>query len=415
MPLPEVVVTGLGSLTPIGNSTEAYWSNLIAGVSGAGLITKFDTVYCKTKFACELKGYDPKQYFSPKEAKRLDPFSQYAMIASDEAVRDARLLDPSVDKERVGIVWGSGIGGLDTTASNVLQCAENPELPGIEPYFIPKILPSIPAGSIAIKYGFKGPNYGTISACASSSHAVISAFQIIRLGEADIVIAGGSEAPITPIGIWGFNALRALSQRNEDYLKASCPFDQHRDGFVMGEGSGAMVLESLEHAKKRDARIYAQVVGTGTSTDAHHITAPDVEGVALALQRAISSARISKSDIDHINAHGTSTLLGDLNEIKAIQRVFGEDLFGINISATKSSTGHLLGASGIIESIATVLALVHQVVPPTINHTITDPAIDKRINLTLHQAVKRKITYAQNNAFGFGGHNASIIFKRWEG
>lgn len=410
----RVVITGLGALTPVGSDVEAYWNGLVSGQSGAEPITRFDTAKHKTKFACTLKGYDPHNYFDAKDIRRMDPFTQYAMVAGDEAIQDAALITPLVDKERVGVVWGSGIGGLGTTEETVLAFANNGMDPKINPFFIPKIIPDIPSGHLSIKYGFKGPNFATVAACASAVNAIVAAFQLIKLGDADVVVAGGSEAPIIQIGIAGFNALQALSRRNEDYLTASRPFDKTRDGFVMGEGAGALVLESYAHAQKRKAKIYAEVLGVGMSADAYHITAPDMGGVILALQRALTSAGLSPDCIDYINAHGTSTPLGDINELQAIQHVFGAHTYRLNISSTKSMTGHLLGAAGAIESIATILALVHQVVPPTINHKVLDEAIDPRINLTLNKAEKRSILFAQNNAFGFGGHNVSIIFKRWE-
>ncbi|WP_419241811.1 beta-ketoacyl-ACP synthase II [Cardinium endosymbiont of Nabis limbatus] len=410
----RVVITGLGALTPIGNNVAAYWDGLLSGQSGAAPITKFDTAKHKTKFACTLKDYDPHNYLDAKDVRRMDPFAQYAMAAGDEAIQNAELITPLVDKERVGVVWGSGIGGLGTTEATVLEFAANGMDPKINPFFIPKIIPDIPSGHLSIKYGFKGPNFATVAACASAVNAIVTAFQLIKLGDADVIVAGGSEAPIIQIGMAGFNALKALSTRNEDYLTASRPFDKTRDGFVMGEGAGALILESYAHAKKRKAKIYAEVVGVGMSADAYHITAPDMGGVILALQRALTSARLSPDCIDYINAHGTSTPLGDLNEIQAIQHVFGAHAYKLNISSTKSMTGHLLGAAGAIESIATVLALLHQVVPPTINHNVLDESIDPQINLTLNKAEKRSILFAQNNAFGFGGHNVSIIFKKWE-
>ncbi|TDG94969.1 beta-ketoacyl-ACP synthase II [Cardinium endosymbiont of Culicoides punctatus] len=410
----RVVITGLGTLTPIGNNVKEYWESLVQGKSGAGLITKFDTSKHKTKFACELKGYSPSNYFSPKDARRMDPFSQYAIVAGDEAIQDAQLTNQLVNKERVGVIWGSGIGGLGTTETTVLDLVKNEMEPKINPFFIPKIIPDIPSGHLSIKYGFKGPNFATVSACASSINALIAGYQLIKLGDADVIVAGGSEAPIIQVGIGGFNALKALSQNNEDYMTASRPFDKTRDGFVMGEGAGALILESYEHAKKRGVKIYAEVVGVGMSADAYHITAPDMDGVVLALQRALDHAKLSPDSIDYINAHGTSTPLGDINELNAIQRVFGCHMHKLNISSTKSMTGHLLGAAGAIESIATILALQYQVVPPTINHKVVDENIDPNINLTLNKAETRSLFFAQNNAFGFGGHNASVIFKRWD-
>lgn len=411
----RVVITGLGALTPIGKNVEAYWKGLISGQSGAEPITRFDTTKHRTKFACTLKGYDPYNYLDAKDIRRMDPFTQYAMVAGDEAIQDAALINSIVDKERVGVVWGSGIGGLGTTEETVLELAKSDMNPKVNPFFIPKVIPDIPSGHLSIKYGFKGPTLATVAACASALNAIVTGFQLIKLGDADVVVAGGSEAPIIQIGMAGFNALKALSQRNEDYLTASRPFDKTRDGFVMGEGAGALILESYDHAQRRKAKIYAEVVGVGMSADAYHITAPDMGGVILALQRALTSAGLSPDCIDYINAHGTSTPLGDINEIQAIQHVFGAYAYKLNVSSTKSMTGHLLGAAGAIESIATVLALLHQVVPPTINHKVLDEAIDPRINLTLNKAEKRSILFAQNNAFGFGGHNVSIIFKRWEG
>ncbi len=411
----KVVVTGLGALTPIGSNVQTYWENLLLGKSGAGLITKFDASKHKTKFACELKDYDPQNHFDPKEARRMDLFTQYAVVASDEAIQDAGITTTSIDKTRVGVLWGSGIGGLGTTEAVVLEFARNNMEPKINPFFIPKIIPDIPAGHIAIKYGFKGPNFATVSACASSLNALITGYQLIRLGEADVVVAGGSEAPILQVGIGGFNALKALSQRNDSYLTASRPFDKTRDGFVMGEGAGVLVLESHAHAQKRGAAIYAELVGVGMSADAHHITAPHLDGVSLALQRALDNAQLTPDCIDYINAHGTSTPLGDINELHAIQQVFGPHAYHVNISSTMSMTGHLLGAAGAIESIATILALRDQVVPPTMHHSVVDEAIDPGINLTFNKAEHRSISFAQNNAFGFGGHNASIVFKKWEG
>ncbi|AWN81881.1 beta-ketoacyl-ACP synthase II [Candidatus Cardinium hertigii] len=414
MTCPRVVITGLGALTPIGSTVQEYGNALWAGRSGAGLITRFDATPFDTQFACELKAYDPYTYLPAKEVKRMDRFTQYAMIAGAEAVADAALMDPCIDKTAVGVVWGSGVGGLGTTEETVLAAVDRGGSHKVNPFFIPKIIPDIPAGHLSIKYGFKGPNFATVAACASSMNALISGFQLIKLGEAEVVLTGGSEAPIIPIGIGGFNALKALSRRNTDYLTASRPFDKTRDGFVMGEGAAALVLESYAHAKKRDAKIYAEIVGIGMSADAYHITAPDVEGVVLALQRALASAQISPDCIDYINAHGTSTPLGDSNEIKAIQQVFGSHAYQLHISSTKSMTGHLLGAAGAVESVATVLALQHQWVPPTINHRVVDETIDPHINLTLHKAIPKSIVFAQNNAFGFGGHNVSMIFKKWE-
>ena len=410
----RVVITGLGALTPIGNNTKQYWDGLIHGRSGAGLITKFDASQQRTQFACELKNFHSSDFFNQKDFRRMDLFTQYAMVAGEEAIQDAALMHPLINKERVGVIWGAGIGGLGTTEETLLTCVRDGMKNRMNPFFIPKIIPNIPAGHLSIKYGFKGPNFATVSACASSLNALIAGFQLIKLGDTDVVVSGGSEAPIIYLGVGGFNALNALSQRNEEYATASRPFDKTRDGFVMGEGAAALVLESYEHAKKRDARIYAEIVGVGMSADAHHLTAPDMGGVVLALQRALNSAKITPDCIDYINAHGTSTPLGDINEIQALQHVFGSHVYKLNISSTKSMTGHLLGAAGAIESVATILALQNQLVPPTINHRVIDEAIDLRINLTLNKAQKKSMLFAQNNAFGFGGHNASIIFKKWE-
>jgi len=410
----RIVITGLGALTPIGHNVSTYWEALIAGTSGAVPITRFDASKHKTKFACELKGYDAQDYFNLKESRRMDPFTQYAMVAVQQAIEDATVLNPSIDKTRVGVVFSSGIGGLGTTEETVLEFYKNNMESKVSPFFIPKIIADISAGHISIKYGFKGPNFATVSACASSVNALISGFQLIKLGDADVMVVGGSEAPIIPIGIAGFNALKALSERNDSYTTASRPFDQTRDGFVMGEGAAALVLESYVHAKKRGARIYAEVVGVGMSADAYHITSPHIDGVALSLERALASAQIAPDVIDYINAHGTSTPPGDINEINAIKKVFKDHAYKLNISATKSMTGHLLGAAGAVESIATILALVHQIVPPTINHEVLDEEIGSELNLTLNKAERRALYFAQNNSFGFGGHNASIIFKRWE-
>ena len=410
----RIVITGLGALTPIGSNMPTYWEGLLSGKSGAAPITRFDASKHQTKFACELKGYDAYDYFNPKEVKRMDLFAQYALVAAEEAIRDANLLNDSVDKARVGVIWGAGIGGLGTTEETVFDFYKHNMDTKVSPFFIPKIIPDIPAGHISIKYGFKGPNFATVSACASSVNALIAGFQLIKLGDAEVIVAGGSEAPIIPVGIAGFNALKALSQQNESYLTASRPFDKTRDGFVMGEGAAVLVLESFAHARKRGAKIYAEIVGVGMSADAYHITAPDLDGVVLALERALKHAKITPDLIDYINAHGTSTPLGDINEINAMQQVFGDHVYKLNISSTKSMTGHLLGAAGVVESIACIMALQHQIVPPTINHQFFDEEIDPSINLTLNKAEKRTISYAQNNAFGFGGHNASIIFKKWE-
>lgn len=412
----RVVVTGLGALTPIGNNVKAYLEGLQKGVSGANPITHFDASQFKTQFACEIKNFDPGDFMDVKEARRMDNFSIYAMVAADEAVQDAGLDLEKLDHDRVGVVWGSGIGGLRSLEKEIEEFTLGNGTPRYNPFMIPKMIPDIAAGQISIKYGFRGINYATVSACASSTHALITAFDNIRLGKSDIIVSGGSEASVTKAGIGGFNAMKALSTRNDDYLTASRPFDLDRDGFVLGEGGAALIVEELEHAKKRGAKIYAEIVGGGATADAYHITAPHPEGLgALNVMRAsLKEAGMRPDQIDYINVHGTSTSLGDIAEVKAIQQVFGEDAYHLNISSTKSMTGHLLGAAGAIEALASILAIVHNFVPPTINHFTDDPELDKKLNFTFNEAQERKVNAVLSNTFGFGGHNASVILKKFE-
>ncbi|MDX9728834.1 MAG: beta-ketoacyl-ACP synthase II [Bacteroidales bacterium] len=412
----RVVVTGMGVLTPIGNNLQEYWSGLVDGVSGAGLITHFDTTKFKTKFACEIKNYDPAQYFDRKESRKMDRYAQYAHIAADEAVRNAGLDPEATDKDRCGVIWASGIGGIETFMEEVKGFVMGDGTPRFSPFFIPKMISDIAAGMLSIKYGFRGPNFATVSACASSTNALIDAYYYIILGKADVFIAGGSEASISPAGIGGFNAMQAMSTNNEEYSTASRPFDVTRDGFVIGEGAGALILEELGHAKARGARIYAEVIGSGLTADAYHITAPHPDGMGAVnvMKQAIEEAGLKPSDLDYINVHGTATPLGDIAEIKAILNVFGEHAYKLNISATKSMTGHLLGAAGAVEAIATIMAVVHDTVPPTINFRNPDPAIDQNLNLTLNKAQKRPVKVALSNNFGFGGHNASILVRKFE-
>lgn len=414
MELKRVVVTGLGALTPIGNNIQEYWESLANGKSGCGPITYFDAEKFKTKFACELKNYNPEDYFDRKEARRLDRFAQYALISSDEAILDAGLDLAEIDKFRVGVIWGAGIGGLQTFQDEVQNFFEGDGTPRFNPFFIPKMIADIAPGNISIKHGFMGPNYTTVSACASSANAMIDALNYIRLGQCDIVVTGGSEAAVTIAGMGGFNAMHALSTRNDSPETASRPFDATRDGFVLGEGAGALILEEYEHAKKRGAKIYAEVVGGGMSSDAYHMTAPHPEGLGVerVMLNCLKDANISPEEVDAINTHGTSTPLGDVAELKAIMKVFGEHAKDININSTKSMTGHLLGAAGAIEAIASVLAMQHGLVPPTINHTTVDENINPTLNLTLNKAQKRDIKVAMSNTFGFGGHNACVLFKK---
>lgn len=415
MNLKRVVVTGLGALTPIGNTTEEFWKGLINGVSGAAPITRFDASLFKTQFACEVKNLDLDQFIERKEARKMDAFTQYAMITADEAIIDSGLDLESIDKSRAGVIWGSGIGGLRTFQEEVTDFAKGDGTPRFNPFFIPKMIADISAGFISIKYGFRGPNFVTVSACASATNALIDAFNYIRLGKADIFISGGSEAAVSEAGIGGFNAMKALSQRNDSPQTASRPFDKDRDGFVLGEGAGALILEELEHAKARGAKIYAEIVGGGMTADAYHITAPHPEGLGASsvMKIALEDAGLKPETIDYINVHGTSTPLGDVGETKAIQTVFGDHAYKLNISSTKSMTGHLLGAAGAVEAIASILAINNSLVPPTINHFTDDEAFDPGLNLTFNKAQKREINYALSNTFGFGGHNCSVIFKKF--
>lgn len=413
MELKRVVVTGLGALTPIGNNIQEYWEGLSTGRSGCAPITYFDAEKFKTKFACELKNFNALDFFDRKEARKLDKFAQYALVASDEAINDAGIDLDAIDKFRVGVIWGAGIGGLETFQNEVLNFGAGDGTPRFNPFFIPKMIADIAPGNISIKHGFMGPNYTTVSACASSANAMIDALNYIRLGHCDIIVTGGSEAAVTPAGMGGFNAMHALSTRNEDMEHASRPFDATRDGFVLGEGSGALILEEYEHAKARGAKIYAEVLGGGMSSDAYHMTAPHPEGIGVerVMLNCLRDAGLSPEDVDHINTHGTSTPLGDVAELKAIAKVFGEHAAHININSTKSMTGHLLGAAGAIESIAAILAMQHSLVPPTINHTTVDENIDPSFNLTLNKAQKKEVNVAMSNTFGFGGHNACVLFK----
>ena len=414
MQLKRVVVTGLGALTPIGNNIEEYWTALVNGVSGAAPITHFDATKFKTRFACEIKNFNVNDFIHRKESRRMDRFTQYAMIASDEAIADSELNLDKINKLRVGVIWGAGIGGLETFQNEVLNYAAGDGSPRFNPFFIPKMIADIAPGNISIKNGFMGPNYTTVSACASSANAMIDALNYIRLGQCDVIITGGSEAAVTIAGMGGFNSMHALSTRNESPETASRPFDAQRDGFVLGEGAGAIVLEEYEHAKARGAHIYAEVIGGGMSSDAHHMTAPHPEGIGViaVMKNCLENSGIQPEDVDHINTHGTSTPLGDVAELKAISNVFGEHAKNININSTKSMTGHLLGAAGAIESIASILAMKHGIVPPTINHSNSDENINSDLNLTLNKAQKREIKVAMSNTFGFGGHNACVAFRK---
>ena len=415
MELRRVVVTGLGALTPIGNNVPDYWNALLNGVSGAGPITRFDASKYKTQFACEVKNFNAENYFDRKEVRKYDRCSHFGIVCADEAFRDANFNLATLDVDRVGVIWASGIGGLETFAAEVTAFALGDGTPRFNPFFIPKMISDITAGHISMKYGFHGPNFATVSACASSANALVDAFNYIRLGKADVFIAGGSEAAITAVGLGGFNAMHALSTRNDDPLTASRPYDKDRDGFVMGEGAGALVFEELEHAISRGAKIYGEIVGGGLSADAYHMTAPHPEGLGaiLAMRTALADAGISKEVIDHVNTHGTSTPAGDIAEPKAIVGLFGEHAYKININSTKSMTGHLLGAAGAIESIATLLAVQNDIIPPTINHFTDDPDIAP-LNFTFNTAQKRVVNYALSNTFGFGGHNASVIFTKYK-
>lgn len=410
----RVVVTGMGALTPIGNTLPQFWDGLISGTAGANNITHFDASKFKTKFACEIKGYDPLNFFEKKEVRRYDKFAQYALVVAKEAIEDAKLIESKVNNDRVGVIWGAGIGGLETFQNEVLNFAEGDGTPRFNPFFIPKMIPDIAAGLISIKYGFHGPNFATVSACASSANAIIDGSNYIKMGYSDIIVAGGSEAPITISGIGGFNAMHALSTRNDDPLTASRPFDRDRDGFVLGEGGGALILEEYEHAKNRGAKIYAELSGGGLSSDAYHMTAPhpDGKGAIKVMKNCLDDAKLNTSDIDLINMHGTSTSLGDIAETKAVKQVFQEDAYNLNINSTKSMTGHLLGASGAIEVISCVLAMNNNMVPPTINHFNRDENIDPKLNLTFSKPQKKEINACLSNTFGFGGHNACIILTK---
>ena len=415
MELKRVVVTGIGALTPIGNTRDEYWENLSRGVSGAAPITRFDTEKFRTKFACEVKNFDARDFIDRKEARKMDPNTQYAMVVSEEAIQDSMIDLESIDKDRVGVIWGSGIGGLKTFQDEVTAFARGDGTPRFNPFFIPKMIADITPGLLSIKYGFRGPNFATVSACASSNHAISDAFNYIRLGKAKIVLAGGSEAGVHESAMGGFNAMKALSERNDDPSTASRPYDKERDGFVLGEGAGALILEELDHALARGAKIYAEVLGAGMSADAYHITAPhpDGLGITLVMNNAFEDAGISSDAIDYVNTHGTSTPLGDSGEVKAIQSVFGDHAYDINISSTKSMTGHLLGAAGAIEAIACLLSLEKGIVPPTINHFTDDPDIDPKLNLTFNEAQEREVNVAMSNTFGFGGHNTSVILGKY--
>jgi len=416
MQLKRVVVTGLGALTPIGNNIEEYWNALVNGVSGAAPITHFDAAKFKTRFACELKNFEVTDFINKKDARKMDRFTQYAMVASDEAIADAKINLDTINKLRVGVIWGAGIGGLETFQNEMLDYAQGDGTPRLNPFFIPKMIADIAPGNISIKNGFMGLNYTTVSACASSANAMIDALNYIRLGHCDVIVTGGSEAAIAIAGVGGFNAMKALSTRNESPETASRPFDKDRDGFILGEGAGALVLEEYEHAKARGAKIYAEVIGGGMSSDAYHMTAPHPDGIGVVavMKNCLENSGLKPEDVDHINTHGTSTPLGDVAELKAISEVFGEHAKNININSTKSMTGHLLGAAGAIESIAVILAMKHSIVPPTINHTTVDENINPELNLTLNKPQKREVKVAMSNTFGFGGHNACVAFRKLE-
>ena len=413
----RVVVTGLGAFTPLGKNLQDFWKALVNGESGSDWITRFDTEKFKTKFACEVKDYNSLDYFDRKEARKLDPYAQYAMIAAHEAYLDAGLDQADHDKERAGVIWASGIGGLDTFTREIKGFVEGENTPRFSPFFIPKMISDIAAGHMSMKYGYKGPNYATVSACASSTNAIIDAFNLIRLDMADLFISGGSEAAIGEAGVGGFNSMQALSTNNDNYKHASRPFDANRDGFVMGEGGGGLILEELEHAKKRGAKIYAELIGGGLSADAHHLTAPHPEGdgARLVMKNALRDAKIAPEEVDYINVHGTATPLGDISETKAIINVFGEHAYKLNISSTKSMTGHLLGAAGAIESIAVIMSIQDSVIPPTINLDQIDPEIDPNLNLTPNKAQQREVNIGMSNTFGFGGHNTSSVFRKFNG
>jgi 3-oxoacyl-[acyl-carrier-protein] synthase II len=416
MQVRRIVVTGIGALTPIGNNVETYWNNLINGVSGADMITQFDASKFKTRFACEIKGFDPTEFMDRKEARKLDRFAQIALVASDQAVLDAGITKDNVDHDRVGVIFASGIGGLTTFTEEVTNFVNGDGTPRFNPFFIPKMILDIAAGQISMKHGFRGPNYAVVSACASSTNAIISAMDNLKLGKADIIITGGSEAVIGVAGMGGFNAMKAMSERNDDPKTASRPYDKDRDGFIMGEASGVLVLEELEHAIRRGAKIYCEVVGGGATADAYHLTAPHPEGLGArnVMNAALRDAGMQANEIDYINTHGTSTPLGDIAEAKAITEVFGEHAYNLNISSTKSMTGHCLGAAGVIEAIACIQTVIHDIIPPTINHFTDDPDLDPRLNFTFNKAEKRVVNAALSNTFGFGGHNACVIVKKYK-
>ncbi len=413
----RVVVTGLGAFTPLGKNLQEYWKGLSNGVSGSDWITSFNAEKFKTKFACEVKNYNPLDYFDRKGARKLDKYAQFAMIAAHEAYLDAGLEEAEINKDRAGVIWASGIGGIETFTNEIKGYVEGGYTPRFNPFFIPKMISDIAAGHLSMKYGYRGPNYATVSACASSTNALIDAYNLIRLDMADLFISGGSEAAICEAGVGGFNSMQALSSNNDEYKTASRPFDATRDGFVMGEGGGGLILEELEHAQKRGAKIYAELIGGGMSADAHHLTAPhpDGEGARLVMLNALRDAKIKPETVDYINVHGTATPLGDLSEAAAIRKVFGEHAYDLNISSTKSMTGHLLGAAGAIESIAVIMSINHGIIPPTINLKTLDPGIDPKLNLTPNTAQKREVNIGMSNTFGFGGHNTSVIFKLFKG
>jgi 3-oxoacyl-[acyl-carrier-protein] synthase II len=412
----RVVVTGLGALTPVGNTVEAYWEGLINGVSGSAPIQKFDAEKFRTRFACEVKNFEPTDFLDRKEARKMDPATQFAMVAAEEAIQDSQLNLDKVNSDRVGVIWGSGIGGLKTFQDEVSYFAKGDGTPRFNPFFIPKMIVDITPGHISIRYGFRGPNFSTVSACASATHAIIDAYTYIKLGKADMILSGGSEAAVCEAGVGGFGAMKALSERNDTPETASRPFDKDRDGFVLGEGAGALLLEEYEHAKSRGAKIYAEIIGNGMTADAHHITAPHPEGIGVrhVMQLALEDSGIIADEVDYINVHGTSTPLGDISETSAIKKVFGNHAFKLNISSTKSMTGHLLGAAGAIEAIAAIQAIRNNIVPPTINHFTDDEKIDPKLNLTFNKAQERTVNIAMSNTFGFGGHNTSVIFRKFE-
>lgn len=413
----RVVVTGMGALTPVGNTLQDFWKSLVDGVSGAGMITHFDTSKFKTRFACEVKGFDPGDFLDRKESRKMDRYAQYAMVAAEQAFIDSGIDREAGDKDRYGVIWASGIGGIETFLEEVKSYVTGDGTPRFSPFFIPKMISDIASGLISIKYGFRGPNFATVSACASSTNALIDAYHYIRMGKADLFITGGSEASVNPASVGGFNSMQALSTNNDEFATASRPFDVTRDGFVIGEGAGALILEELEHARARGAKIYAEIIGTGLTADAYHLTAPHPDGLGArnVMKQAIEEAGLTVADIDYINVHGTATPLGDIAETKAIVSLFGENAYRINISSTKSMTGHLLGAAGAVEAIASIMATMADIVPPTINFKNPDPEIDQKLNLTVNKSQKRQVRIALSNTFGFGGHNASVLIRKFEG